>query len=105
MNMQTNIETKLKTAFNPVYLDVANESHMHSGPATESHFKVTLVSPKFESLPLIKQHRLVNEALKTELDGQIHALALHTYTPDQWAERAGKAPDSPPCEGGGKSGH
>lgn len=103
MNMQTTIENKLKTAFTPDFLEVANESHMHSGPATESHFKVTLVSQKFDSLSLIKQHRLVNDTLKTELNGQIHALALHTYTPDEWQKRAANAPDSPPCEGGGKS--
>ena len=32
---------------------------------------------------------------------EIHALALHTYTPDEWAQ-AGGAPDSPTCRGGSK---
>jgi stress-induced morphogen len=34
------IETKLSEGLSPAHLQVINESHMHSGPATESHFKV-----------------------------------------------------------------
>ncbi|MDF3935601.1 BolA/IbaG family iron-sulfur metabolism protein, partial [Pseudomonas citronellolis] len=39
-----------------------------------------------------------------ELMGQFHALALHTYTPEEWAEQ-GAAPDSPTCRGGSKHDH
>ncbi len=104
MTIEQQIIDKLNDAFDPIHLEIENESDMHSGPpGRESHFKVTLVSKKFADLMLIKQHRMVNETLKTELSGVIHALALHTYNPDQWFERTGKAPQSPACEGGGKS--
>ncbi|HZO50287.1 MAG TPA: BolA/IbaG family iron-sulfur metabolism protein, partial [Gaiellaceae bacterium] len=37
------------------------------------HFHVTVVSPRFQGLPLLDQHRLVNEALAAPLaDGTIH---------------------------------
>jgi len=49
---------------------------------------------------LVARHRMVNEILAEDLQ-RIHALALHTYTPEEWAER-GQAPQSPPCQGGGK---
>lgn len=76
---------------------------MHSGPAdAQSHFKVTLVSKAFDDLMLIKRHRQVNKVLEQEL-GQIHALALHTMTPDEWFEKAGKVAESPLCQGGGKN--
>ncbi len=102
MSIQQIIEDKLAAAFEPVFLEVVNESHMHSvPPGSESHFKITVVSDQFDGLPLIKQHRLVNQALAEELR-TIHALALHTYTPDRWFERGGKTPDSPLCMGGGK---
>ena len=39
-----------------------------------------------------------------ELMGQIHALALHTYTPQEWAAQ-GVAPASPTCHGGSKHDH
>jgi len=100
MNMQSEIEQKLKTDFNPIHIEVINETHMHNVPEdADSHFKVTVVSELFSEVPLIKQHRLVNAALSEELK-QIHALALHTYTPDQWVERKEGSPQSPPCQGG-----
>lgn len=101
MNMQTLIENKLNESLNPEVLDVVNESHMHSGPATDSHFKVVAVSKLFEGKMLIARHRMINAALKDELQ-QIHALALHTMTPDEYFEKAGEVADSPECGGGGK---
>lgn len=38
--MQETIEARLTEALSPVHLEVINESHKHSGPAKESHFKV-----------------------------------------------------------------
>lgn len=102
MTMQQTIEQKLESAFNPEFLSVENETHMHNvPPGSESHFKVTVVSDEFDDLMLIKRHRLVNKVLQDELK-QIHALALHTLSKDEWFEKAGKVADSPPCEGGGK---
>lgn len=103
MSMQKNIEDKLTTAFSPLHVTVENETHMHNVPEdSESHFKVTVVSTEFEDQMLIKRHRAVNAVLAEELNGQIHALALHTMTPDEWFAKGGEAPESPPCLGGGK---
>ena len=100
MNMQDTITSLLENSFAPSHLEVENETHRHNVPAdSESHFKVTLVSDQFNGLPLIKQHRLVNEALAEPLS-KIHALALHTYNPDQWQQRQQISPESPPCKGG-----
>ena len=101
INMQETIEQKLTEALTPEFLEVLNESHMHSGPATESHYKVVAVSNAFEGKMLIARHRMINAALADELQ-QIHALALHTMTPDEHFEKAGKVADSPQCEGGSK---
>lgn len=102
---QESIEQKLREAFTPLHLEVINESHMHSVPeGSESHFKVVLVSESFAGEKLIARHRRVNQVLKAELGGGIHALALHTLTPDDWFERGGGVADSPPCLGGSKQG-
>ena len=104
MTIQQQIETKLQQAFNPEVLDVVNESYMHNVPAgSESHFKVTIVSEQFNDKMLVARHRMVNKVLAEELNGMIHALALHTLTPAQYFERAGKVADSPECLGGGKT--
>jgi stress-induced morphogen len=43
------------------------------------HFLVTLTTPEFDRLPLIDQHRSVNEALAEPLaDGRIHELRIRT---------------------------
>ena len=103
MSMQETIEQKLANEFKADLLQVENESHMHNvAPGSESHFKVTIVSDAFNDQMLIKRHRMVNKALQQEMQ-QIHALALHTLTPDEWKARAGKVADSPKCRGGGKN--
>lgn len=110
MKTQTAIERKLQE-LQPQLLRVENESHMHNvPPGSESHFKVTLVTPRFDGKPLLARHRLVNAALAAELGGGVHALALHTFSPDEWAARTaggaggdgGASPvaDSPQCLGG-----
>jgi BolA protein len=105
MNRRELIEQQLQAAFSPMHMEVVDESHMHSVPeGAESHFKVTLVSQQFEQQPLLKRHRAVNQVLAEELRNGIHALALHTMTPDEWFAKGGQAPVSPPCLGGSKTG-
>jgi BolA protein len=103
MSIQTIIEQKLTSEYKIEFLQVENESHMHNvAPGSESHFKVTIVSDSFRDQMLIKRHRMVNKTLQQEMQ-QIHALALHTLTPDEWQTRAGSVADSPKCRGGGKN--
>ena len=103
MNMQGQIEAKLRQAFSPEVLEVINESHLHNvPPGSESHFKAVIVSEQFNDKRLVERHRLVNQALATEL-GNIHALALHTLTPEEYFKRAGAVADSPLCMGGSKA--
>ncbi|OOY35842.1 BolA family protein [Solemya velum gill symbiont] len=103
MSRKEEIEHLLQESFTPMFLEVADESHMHSVPeGSESHFKVTLVSDQFDSKPLVQRHRAVNSSLAALLADGIHALALHTMTPEEWFAKGGVAPDSPPCLGGSK---
>ena len=104
MSIQTNIEKKLADGLNSSYLEVINESNNHNvPPGSESHFKVVVVSEQFDGKMLLARHRMINEILADELQNNIHALAMHTYTQSEWDELQGKVADSPPCLGGGKS--
>lgn len=103
MSIQALIEQKLASEFEADFLQVENESHMHNvAPGSESHFKVTIVSDTFRDQMLIARHRRVNKALEQEMQ-QIHALALHTLTPEEWQARGGQVSASPKCRGGGKN--
>ena len=102
MSVEDDIIEKLQKALSPSHLEVINESHMHNvPPGSESHFKVVAVSDEFNDKMLVARHRIINKALAEELEGPVHALALHTMTPAEWTEK-GTAPESPPCLGGGK---
>ena len=103
MSVQDDIITKLQEEFLPSYLEVLNESHMHSVPKnSETHFKVTMVSKKFTDMPKVQRHQQIYAVLAQELKTGVHALALHLYTPDEWQARNGMSPDSPQCSGGSK---
>ena len=86
-------------ALTPQHLEVLDESHMHSR-GLETHYKVVVVSALFAGLNAVKRHQRVYAAVG-ELMGQIHALALHTFTPEEWAAEV-QVPDSPHCRGGSK---
>jgi BolA family transcriptional regulator, general stress-responsive regulator len=88
MSAEARLKEKLMVALNPVRLDVINESHMHAGhrssPGTgESHFRVLIVSDAFAGKSRVDRHRMVNEVLKGDVGGAIHALALATYAPGE----------------------
>lgn len=102
--VQDQIESKLQS-FNNMHFEVINESHMHSVPKnSETHFKIILVSELFAGQRLIQRHRLINELLKEELSGPVHALSLKLYTPEEWQNHNPDNLKSPDCRGGSKLG-
>ena len=105
MSRKQRIQSKLQTELSPLHLEVIDESHMHSVPeGAESHFKLVVVSEAFAGKGLVNRHRQVNRLLSDELQGGLHALALHTMTPEEWFEKGGAVPASPECMGGSKAG-
>ncbi len=88
----------INQAFSPQLLEVHNESRGHGGyyPGKESHFKVVIVSQAFAALRPVARHQQVYQACQAQLAAGVHALAIHTYTPDEW-QAQGQAPQSPPC--------
>lgn len=102
MSLQQQLELKLTQALTPHYLEVLNESHQHSGPAGDSHFKVIAVSEQFQSLSRVDRHRYINQLLAEWMGQPIHALSLQLFTPAEWQARGAVALPSPPCRGGSK---
>jgi len=102
--MHEQIRSKLMTAFNPSHLEVVDESYRHNVPAgTESHFKVVIVSSLFAGQRLLNRHRQIYTLLQDELAATVHALALHTFTEEEWTLLQDKQRHSPPCHGAGIS--
>jgi stress-induced morphogen len=102
VSVQERIETKLKDLLDPSHLEVINESHMHNVPkGSETHFKVVVVSARFDGLPSVRRHQLVYGALAEEMKSKpgIHALAITSRTPEEWSALP-EANASPKCLGG-----
>ena len=97
------IRDKLQEALTPQMLDVVNESIGHNVPTgSETHFRVVAVSEVFAGERAVARHRRVYGLLESERSLGLHALALHLYTPAEWAAREQAAAPSPPCLGGGR---
>ena len=89
MNLKVQIiEETLREKLQPLLLRVEDDSAKHRGHAGAmqggGHYVVTVVAEVFTGRGLVEQHRMVNEALKELFGRDIHALALNTYSPDQW---------------------
>lgn len=45
------------------------------------HYRARIVSRAFDGMPRVRQHQLVYAALKGQMGGELHALALETASP------------------------
>ncbi|KAK0400169.1 hypothetical protein QR680_003385 [Steinernema hermaphroditum] len=98
--VQQLIRQKLTNHFQPTHLDIVCESNMHNVPkGAEKHFKVQIVSEKFEGVTIIQRHRMVNACLSEELAGPVHALRIDAHPPSKFTGQ--KPAPSPSCRGGG----
>jgi BolA protein len=89
MDRRSRIEARLRAELAASHVDVEDESHRHAGHAGAAsgggHFRATIVSDRFAGLSRVARQRLVYGALAAEMKGEIHALALRTLTPEEWA--------------------
>lgn len=51
------------------------------------HFEATVVSEAFEGKSMVQQHQMVYGTLGDAMQGAVHALALKTFTPEQWSQQ------------------
>lgn len=100
MNIAHKIEQLVREGMQVETLTLENESHMHAGPATESHFKLAVVSTDFDGLAKVRRHQKIYGLVAQLMQNPIHALALHLYTPQEWETQQGQIPASPNCKGG-----
>lgn len=101
--VQQQLTDKIQAQFTPHFLQIENESHLHSsGKGANSHFKIVLVSDKFEGVAKVARHRQLYQLFAQELQQGIHALALHLYTLTEWEQLRQQAPLSPTCRGIGQ---
>lgn len=75
-------------ALAPSHLELLDQSAQHAGhagaaPGGNTHWKLTIVSPRFAGKPRVARHRMVYEALGELMQQPIHALEIDARTPDE----------------------
>jgi BolA protein len=84
---QARIRTLLTEALAPSSLELSDESAMHAGHAGAasggSHFRLKIVSARFEGQRLVMRHRLVYDSVHDMMHTEIHALAITALAPSE----------------------
>jgi BolA protein len=89
LTYQDRIRQKLTDMFSPIHLKIIDDSARHKGhaehdPRGETHFKIRIVSENFAGLSRVARHRLVYDALATELKERVHALNIESLAPNEY---------------------
>ena len=54
------------------------------------HFKAVIVSAEFAGKNRVQRQQRINQVLKAHFDsGELHALSMKTYTPEEWSAARG----------------
>jgi len=87
VNVAAEIRARL-AALQPTSLEVEDESEKHHGHAGwreggQTHWKLSIVSPRFSGQPTVARHRMVYQALGNLMQQPIHALAITARAPEE----------------------
>jgi BolA family transcriptional regulator, general stress-responsive regulator len=80
------IRNCIETTFAPSELEIIDESHHHaghSGHGGAGHFKVKIVSDKFNGQLPLARHRMVYAAVDSLMPAEIHALTIDAIATDE----------------------
>lgn len=73
-SIQKDIEKGMRTS----YLTVIGDGQ---------HFEAVIVSEEFSGLSRIQRQQRVNKTLGERMTGEIHALSMKTFTPQEWQDK------------------
>ena len=87
MSVAARIRERL-AALEPVNLELVDESAQHAGhagarPGGNTHWRLTIVSPRFAGQPTLARHRMIYQALGELMQDPIHALAITARAPEE----------------------
>ena len=82
--MKEKIIKKLQENFNPDFLEVKNNSHLHGGHFkaenpehhNQTHFLVKISAKEVQKMTRIEAHRKINKALEDGFKEGLHALEI-----------------------------
>ena len=72
------IQADIDKGMNTSYLRVIGDGQ---------HFEAVIVSDEFAGLSRIQRQQRVNKTLGERMTGEIHALSMKTFTPQEWQDK------------------
>lgn len=91
MKISERLAEDLRNALAAEHVEVVDQSARHRGHAGAlegGHYDAVIVSARFDGLGLVERHRVVYAALGDLRERRVHALALQTFTPQEWRSRS-----------------
>ena len=73
------IEEAIRGAIECSHVDIRGDDGVH--------FEALIVSPAFAGVNRVRRHQMVYAALGDRMREEIHALSMHTLSPEEWASR------------------
>jgi len=85
------IDQRLREHLDAIHVEVIDDSVLHAdhlgAQGGGGHFRVVVVSPRFEGASRVAAQRMVYAALGELLEQDIHAVQMQTLTPEAWERR------------------
>ena len=82
------IESTLRRELDTTHVEVIDDSAAHANhlgaQGGGGHFRLLVVSPRFDGLSPVAAQRLVYSALGEFMTTDVHALEMRTFTPEAW---------------------
>jgi BolA protein len=87
MSVAARIRERL-AALDPLDVELVDESSKHAGhagwrPGGGTHWRLSIVSPRFAGQTTLARHRMVYQALGELMQNPIHALAITARAPEE----------------------
>ena len=82
MDRADDIHRRLTEAFAPTELQIVDQTHLHAGHVGSrstggGHYVVTIAAAAFAGKTPVERHRMVYDALRDLMRGEVHALSIH----------------------------
>lgn len=84
------LQRRITTALGADVVEVQDDSAKHRGHAGArggaGHYAVVVVAGRFTGMGRVDRHRAVYDAVGDMIPGEVHALQVRAFTPEEWKQ-------------------
>jgi BolA protein len=84
------LQRRITSALGADVVEIQDDSAKHRGHAGArggaGHYAVVVVASRFAGVGRVDRHRAVYEAVGDMIPGEVHALQVRAFTPEEWQQ-------------------